>query len=86
MFPLTGQPTRALEQWKRAVKAAELLQTPREQAQAIYRIGFASSESDPEREARLRQAADIFHRLGATRELAELQRVHPSISSPWSQA
>jgi class 3 adenylate cyclase/energy-coupling factor transporter ATP-binding protein EcfA2 len=83
---LTGQPARALKQWKRAVKAAELLQTPREQAQAIYRIGLACSESDPEREARLRHAADIFHRLGATRELAELQRVHPSISSQGSQA
>ncbi len=83
---LTGQRRRALEQWKRAVKAAELLQTPREQAQAIYRIGLASSESDPERESRLRQAADIFQRLGAAKELAELERVHPSISSQWGQA
>jgi adenylate cyclase len=83
---LIGKPTRALEQWKRAAKAAELLQTPREQAQAIYRTGLASSESDPERESRLRQAADIFQRLGAAKELAELERVCPSISSQWRQA
>jgi hypothetical protein len=83
---LIGKPTRALEQWKRAAKAAELLQTPREQAQAIYRIGLASSVGDPERESRLRHAADIFQRLGAAKELAELERAHPSISSQWRQA
>ncbi|MGL3213548.1 hypothetical protein [Bradyrhizobium sp. BR 1433] len=83
---LTGQPARALENWKRAAEVAELLQTPREQAQAIYRIGLATSASDPERESRLRQAADIFERLGAAKELAELKRVHPSPSSQWRQA
>lgn len=83
---LTGQPARALENWKRAAEVAELLQTPREQAQAIYRTGLATSASDPERESRLRQAADIFERLGAAKELAELKRVHPSPSSQWRQA
>ena len=82
---LTGKRSRARDQWKRAASAAELLQMPHEQAQAFYRIGNTCGESDPERTPRLEQAAGIFQRLGAVKELAELKRAYPFIMTQRSQ-
>jgi hypothetical protein len=58
---------------------------PREQAQAIYRVGRAFAEGDPERTLCFEQAACIFQRLGAIKELAELRHIYPSIATQRSQ-
>ena len=81
LFLLTCQGTKALDCWKRAATAAELLQMPRERARALYEIGTALSENKAlnedalDRTSHLAQAAAIFERLGAVRELAELREV-----------
>jgi adenylate cyclase len=75
LFLLTGQRTKAVECWKRAATAAELLQMPREQARALYEIGKALDENASDRTSHMEQATAIFERLGAVRELAELREV-----------
>jgi tetratricopeptide (TPR) repeat protein len=70
---LTGQPAKAVDHWKRAAAAAELLQMPRERARALYEIGKALNENALDQTSHLEQAAAIFERLGAVRELAELR-------------
>jgi class 3 adenylate cyclase/tetratricopeptide (TPR) repeat protein len=79
---LTGQRSKALDCWKRAATAAELLQMPRERARALYEIGKALNETASDRTGHLEQAAAIFERLGAVRELAELREVQGPSSHP----
>jgi tetratricopeptide (TPR) repeat protein len=82
LFLLTGQHTKALNCWKRAATAAELLQMPRERARALYEIGKALNENASDRISHLEQAAVIFERLGAVRELVELRKVQGLSSHP----
>jgi hypothetical protein len=71
---LAGRTARARDEWARAAATAELLNMPREQARAIYEIGKSSPVSDPSRQKHLSKASDIFGRLGAIGELAQLRR------------
>ena len=82
LFLLAGQRTKAVDCWKRAATAAELLQMPRERARALYEIGKALNENASDRTSLLEQAAAIFERLGAVRELAELREVQGLPSQP----
>jgi adenylate cyclase len=87
---LARRPARARREWERAATAAELLSMPREQARAIYEIGKNSPLGDPSRQKYLGKASDIFGRLGAIGELAQLRRTqsHQPIAAvrgrtPW---
>jgi adenylate cyclase len=71
---LAHRAAQARNEWERAAKAAESLQMPREQARAIYQIGKNSAIDDPRRHKHLGKASEIFGRLGAVGELAQLRR------------
>jgi adenylate cyclase len=78
---LSGQSAKAMDCWKRAAAAAELMQMPRERARALLEIGRASNENALDQSSHLAQAAAIFERLGAVRELAELREVQGRLPS-----
>jgi class 3 adenylate cyclase/tetratricopeptide (TPR) repeat protein len=78
---VNGQRAKAVDCWKRAATAAELMQMPRERARALYEIGKASEENAADPTSHLAQAAAIFERLGAVRELTELREVQGRLLS-----
>jgi adenylate cyclase len=72
---MNGHRAKAVDCWKRAATAAELMQMPREHARALYEIGRVSDENAMDPTSHLARAAAIFERLGSVRELAELREV-----------
>ncbi|HEX9439329.1 MAG TPA: hypothetical protein VF909_06605, partial [Roseiflexaceae bacterium] len=70
---LAGRPAKAHKAWQTSLAAAERLEMPYEQAQALYEIGRHLPPGDPARAEHLRRASDIFERLGAAYDLKRTQ-------------
>jgi class 3 adenylate cyclase/tetratricopeptide (TPR) repeat protein len=62
---LLGQPRRARWAWRRALKIAERMELPYEQALALWQSAGSLARDHPERSTRLDRAWTIFRRIGA---------------------
>jgi class 3 adenylate cyclase/tetratricopeptide (TPR) repeat protein len=66
---LRGRQEKALRLWREALRAAQKLQAPYDQALAHACLGNHLPEGDPEKPVHLQQASEIFERLGAPPDL-----------------
>jgi len=62
---LSGKRAQAHQLWRKSLATAQELAMPYEQGLAHYQIGRHLDAGDPERQAHLQQAIDLFSRLGA---------------------
>ena len=70
---LSGRRRRAMRLWRRAIETATRLDTPYERGRAHLEIARTSPPETVARGHHLREAIDIFNRLGAAADLARAQ-------------
>ena len=75
---LAGHPRRARAAWRSAVARARRLEMPYEEALAHRELARRAPPSSPERAQHLRDALELFSRLGCPRDVAELEALRPS--------
>jgi hypothetical protein len=80
---LADKPSRAHNAWRKSLVAAERLAMPYEQGLAHYEIGRHLARDDPDRQAHLTCAGDIFTQLHATYDLARTQKVQAGAEARW---
>ncbi|MGB0387097.1 MAG: AAA family ATPase [Ardenticatenaceae bacterium] len=72
---LAGKPTKAHKAWQKSLTSAQELAMSYQEALAHYQIARHLPPADPKRAQHLTQATDIFTRLGATADLARIQKL-----------
>jgi adenylate cyclase len=70
---LDGKHQKALRAWQKCADLADQLSMPYVRARAHYEMGRHMAADDPRREQHLKQAQQIFTRLGAARDVRRVQ-------------
>lgn len=71
---MDGYPRRAYKHWRKGQAAAEAVGMPYELGRILLEMGRHAALDDPSREQHLRQAQEIFARMGTVYELARTQK------------
>ncbi|RKH58241.1 serine/threonine-protein kinase PknK [Corallococcus aberystwythensis] len=70
---LSGHPRRALRQWRRCVGSARALAMPYEEGRAWFELARHGAEEEAARQESLLRATDLFTRLEALDDLAQVE-------------